>query len=84
MKFDNLIQTALSALRFNKPNKCSKTRGAAEEGWFIPAMDLIPNITNNPSTLTPTLTEHWGVLFPQESVECFHCLPERIQELGCC
>lgn len=69
MKFDNLIQRALSALRFNKPNKCSKTREAAEEGWFIPAMDLIPNITNNPSAPTPILIEHCGVLFPQESVE---------------
>lgn len=74
MKFDNLIQTALSALRFNKPNKCSEAREAAEEGWFIPAMDLIPNVTNNPSTLTSILMEPWGVLFPQESVEWFHCL----------
>lgn len=69
MKFDNLIQTALSALRFNKPSKCSETREAAEEGWFIPAMDLIPNITNNSSALTPTLIELWGILFPQEPVE---------------
>lgn len=69
MKFDSLIQTALSALRLNKPSKCSETREAAEEGWVIPAMDLIPNITDKPSTLTPTLIEHWGVLFPQEPVE---------------
>lgn len=82
MKFDNLIQTALSALRFNKPNKCSKTRGAAEEGWFIPAMELIPNITTNPSVLTPTLIEHWGVLLPQESVEWLQCLQRGSR--SCC
>jgi len=45
-----LIQV-LSVLRFNKLNNCSKTREAIEEGWFILATGLIPNITNNSSML---------------------------------
>lgn len=47
MKFYDLIQTVVSVLRFNKRNNCSKTREAIEEGWFILARTLIPNVTNN-------------------------------------
>lgn len=79
MKFYNLIQTVLSVLRFSKRNNCSQSREAIEEGWFILAMDLIPNIPNNSSMLIPTLTPQYGVLFPQKPVEWFHCL----QDLWC-
>lgn len=79
MKFYNLIQTVLSVLRFSKRNNCSKSREAIEEGWFPLAMDLIPNIPINSGMLVPTLIPQYGVLFPQKSVERFHCL----QDLRC-
>lgn len=69
MKFYNLIQTVLSVLPSYNCSNCSKTREATEEGWFILARGLVPNITNNSSVLLPILTQQYGVLFPLSSVE---------------